>query len=85
MTTRTVEHGGSTIEVTETGGEWYVAIDGEEMAHSYATASHALDAARRRVTRQNRAQFDRPRTVTPMAEVDAVRAFLRSALEEVGR
>lgn len=83
MTTKTVEFMGSTIEVAEVGGEWCVAIDGDEMARTFPTSSHALDAARRRVTLRSRS--DRPTTTMAFAEVEPIRAMLRAALAEAVR
>lgn len=81
MTTRTTEFMGTTIEVAEMGGEWYAAIDGDEMSRTFPTASHALDAAKRKVTLRSRS--DRPASTMAMAEVEPIRAMLRAALVEV--
>lgn len=53
QTTRVFEHGGKTIEVTACGHEWFATIDGAEMAKPFPSASHAIDAAKRKVTLAN--------------------------------
>lgn len=59
--TRTVEHGGHSIEVAQCGREWCVTIDGVEKVRTKAgervpfySAMEALDWARRRITARNR-------------------------------
>lgn len=61
LTTKTVEHGGATIEVAACGREWCVTIDGVEKTRTkdgehvpFYSAHEAMDWARRRVTARNR-------------------------------